>query len=947
MKSFVLGIVAFVLGIAINMTADADEPAGRNLLVNGDFERTGPDGFPDGWRKNYIGPQKQFTAELVSDASKSPANSMKLEISSANNPAPAGYGHCYSEDIVLKSPSDSLRGLFLNASCWVKLENVTPSGTSGWKEAYLKIDFYDSGMKKLLSVNLFSSLGNQDWTKISKRILVPNNASMMRVICGIAHCTGTVFFRDLKIAEDSNFLGFDENVKPPYFIPEPWQKKCSGKLLQVKPISLMSPAGAMHPTNRSELNEILTQLTGDKPLFATGESQNADLMIASARCSYVENYLKQHKLEVPWQELGEEGYFLDIDNANGQTSIIITANTDQGIFYAIQTLKQLITNDTTPMLYQAQIIDRPLFKSRGLYTGPWWGPFNKSEVDVIKRMGSYKMNFIQIGGIGANKIQEKFRAPFTEREKKELKDLVEYSKSRFVRMEVFLAPAQYSKPPITFSSEEDVGLLLKKIDALCEIGFMDFSLCFDDLENVKHNCLYNESDKKAFRNYGQAHAFLIKKVYDHLKAKGKEYILRCTLTTYYHGETYWTPERLEYISELSGLPADIPFFVCQSDFKDKDSLEKYLSIAKRKPVLLGTWACYESFRKVPMILPAFGENRGQSIFPEQYKYADTITYLVLTPRQEDSANISFASSADFAWNPVAYDPKKSAQRQLLRFLGSVDKIKLVKKINDLCIMSLSCPLPDKGTKQDRLDYASRLIKQIDDELNKLKGQDVYNALAADAEIVKTKYAQLMKYEAGREVFPFPVPRCSEAPEIDGELNDPCWKNAAVIPNLLALGKDMKPAVPATQVKFTYDDRNFYIAFVCDEPEPGKMLAQFTKRNDPVFHDDSVEVFLDIMQNREVLHIAVNSNNAVYDAKTGDGLWHGRYITAVRKSADKWQVEIAVPFSTLGLAGVKAGTRWNVNFCRERRVGKPSYSAWAYLPGGGFGQPYRFETIEFK
>lgn len=937
MRYFVSGLIISLLSIIM--------ATGENLLPNGDFAKTGANGFPEDWKKNYVGPHNQFTAELLPDASRK-SNYLKLEISTAKNQNAVGYGHCYSNDIELKMTKDSIQGLFLNVSGVIKLEDVIPVGNSGWKEAYIKIDFYDSAKKKLQGVNIVSSTGNQDWTAISRKILVPEKTDTFRFICGIANCTGKVYFKDLKIIRDTNTIGFDENVKAPYLVPEPWQKKCSGQLLTVKDINIFSPSGEFHPTNRSELEELLAGLCGKKPMFTREETSKTDLLIASVKCSYVENYLKERKLEVPWKELGAQGYFLDIDNRDGRTSILITGNTDQGIFYGIQTLKQLVSADGR-QVYQAQITDRPLFKERGLYTGPWWGPFSKGEVDVVKRMSSYKMNFLHVGGIGANKIQEKFRAPFTEREKKELMDILAYCEKHFVTLEVFFAPAQYSKPPITFSSEEDVGILFKKIDTLCEMGFRNFSLCFDDLENVKHNCLYNESDKKVFRNYGQAHASLIKKTYDHLKAKGKEYILRCTLTTYYHGETYWTPERLEYINELNKLPEDIPFFVCQSDFKDSASLEKYLSIVKRKPLLLGTWACYERFNKVPMILPAFGNNRGQSIFQDQYKYADEITYLVLTPRQEDSANISFASSADFAWNPVAYDPVKSAQRQLIRAIGAADKMEAVKKLNDLCLMSLPCPLPDKGNKQGRLDYVSDLFKRMDEELNKLKGQKVYDALATDVAVVRKKYEQLMKYEAARELFPFPIPRCAESPAIDGDLNDNCWKDAAVIPNLLALGKNLNPAVPATQVRLTYDDKNFYIGFTCDEPEPGKMLGQFNKRNDPVFHDDCVEIFLDIMQNREVLHIAINGNNAVYDAKTGNNLWHGNYATAVKKYADKWQAETAIPFATLGIPVPGPGTRWNINLGRERRVGGNSYSAWAYLPGGGFGQPYRFETIEFK
>ncbi len=562
-------------------------------------------------------------------------------------------------------------------------------------------------------------------------------------------------------------------------------------------------------------------------------------------------------------------------------------------------------------------------------------------------MNSYKMNLFHAGGLGNNKIQQNFRAPFTDNEKKELKDFITYCKSRFVKLEAFISPVYFVNPPITFSSEEDIKLLLDKIDALCELGMEDFSVCFDDLSNKGRDCLYNESDKKKFRNYGEAQASLIKRVYDHLKQKDKKYVLRCTLTTYYHGTDYWTPERLEYINELSTLPEDIPFIVCQNGFTDKTSIEKYLSLAKRKPVLLGTWARFERFEKVPVIIPAFGEYKEQSIYPEQYKYSDGLLYLVLPPRTEDCAMVSFVSSADFAWNPVAYDIKRSAQKQILSFFGNIKSCEAVSKVNKLCFDSLSCPFPDKGTKQERIDFGNNIIQQAADALNDSRGVKIYDSLEKGVNILKDKYQLLLKYENARDEYPFTIRRCDNAPEVDGLLDDPCWQNAGKITNLKAIGKELKDAVPDTEVKVTYDDRNFYISFVCHEPEMQKIVAKNVNGNEQIFKDDCIEIFLDTKQNQQYFHIALNSNNVIYDIKSDNGLWHGKYHTAVTRHADKWQAEIAIPFETLGITSIKPGDRWNVNFCRTRQVPPKSFGTWAYLPFSGFNEPRRFETIAFK
>jgi len=938
--------MAIIMGLSVNQLP-ANETK-ENILPNGSFEQTGPNDSPSGWICNYIGDQAQFSAKVATEEAYDGKNSLKMEVKQVSEKL--GCGQCF-QDVTLHKDNDSVFGNHLNVSYNVKLKDIKFPYKTGWQGVGLLIDFYDAGNKKLQSCNIFNSLSeNLEWKKFNESVMIPENTAYFRVLCRMVHCAGTAYFNNIRISYDNkkDISAFD--VKPPYVLPTPWQEKYSGKLLKLKSASILAPDKKIHPTNLSDLEELLTALTGGKPALIAGENEitdkTADLLIAGIKSPAMENCLSRHGLEVPWSELGDEGYFLNADNAGGQNLIIIAANTDQGISYGIQTLKQLVANDDNKQIYQARIIDRPLFKNRGLYTGPWWGPFKKGEIDLIKRMNSYKMNFLHIGGLANNKIQGNFRAPLTDNEKNELRDLITYCKNRFVRIEAFMAPAYYPNPPITFSSEEDLKLLLDKIDALCELGLEDLSLCFDDLSNKGRDCLYNDADRKKFRNHGEAQAYLIKRVYDHLKQKDKKYVLRCTLTTYYHGADYWTPERLEYIKELSSLPEDIPFIVCQNGFTDKASVEKYLSLAKRKPMLMGTWARFEKSGKIPAIIPAFGEYNDQSIYPDQYKYSDGLIYLVLPPRTEDCAMVSFVSSADFAWNPAGYDPKKSAQKQILSFFGNKKSCEAVSKVNKLCFDALSCPLPDKGTKQERIDFGNNIIKQATEALNDAHGVKIYDSLEKSVSILKDQYQLLLKYEDARDEYPFTIRRCDSAPKIDGLLDDPCWENAGKIANLKAIGKELKDADPDTEVRVAYDDKNFYISFVCHEPEMQKIVTQCVK-GEQIFKDDCIEIFLDTRQNQRYFHIAVNSNNIIYDGKSDNGLWHGKYVTAATRQADKWQVEIAIPFETLGITSIKPGARWNVNFCRTRQVPPKSFSTWAYLPFSGFNEPQRFETIDFK
>ena len=175
-----------------------------------------------------------------------------------------------------------------------------------------------------------------------------------------------------------------------------------------------------------------------------------------------------------------------------------------------------------------------------------------------------------------------------------------------------------------------------------------------------------------------------------------------------------------------------------------------------------------------------------------------------------------------------------------------------------------------------------------------------------------------------------------------------WQ-AARISRFIRVGEKVSEAGVPTEVWLTHDKTNLYVAFKCHEPEPEKIARRITGRDGTVFLDDCVELFLDPGQTQsDYFHIAVNSIGTVYDSGNRQGpVWNGEFQVAAKILADSWIVEMAIPYSTLGVACPTAGQRWNINAARERKGPPAENSAWAYLPFGGFNQPVRFETIEFK
>jgi hypothetical protein len=72
-----------------------------------------------------------------------------------------------------------------------------------------------------------------------------------------------------------------------------------------------------------------------------------------------------------------------------------------------------------------------------------------------------------------------------------------------------------------------------------------------------------------------------------------------------------------------------------------------------------------------------------------------------------------------------------------------------------------------------------------------------------------------------------IPRFESAPTIDGQLNDPIWKSAAVFGDFLQTdpGDNVAPVSP-TEVMMGYDAKNLYIAFRIKEDRDKVRATEF-------------------------------------------------------------------------------------------------------------------------
>lgn len=187
-----------------------------------------------------------------------------------------------------------------------------------------------------------------------------------------------------------------------------------------------------------------------------------------------------------------------------------------------------------------------------------------------------------------------------------------------------------------------------------------------------------------------------------------------------------------------------------------------------------------------------------------------------------------------------------------------------------------------------------------------------------------------------------VPVVPFAPLIDGKLSAQEASTAAKV-TMTVMGSLDKPKHPTTAYTFLCKE-GLYVAFVCDEPAPDKLVTRITQENGAVFEDDSVQLFVAPEReanNTNYFHFAVNPAGVKYSTSMEQEVAVEGWTAAASLNANQWSAEMLIPYSA-----IQANTEvpyWRINLARERpeRSGdRKETSAWIN-PGASLHNYKRF------
>jgi len=194
-------------------------------------------------------------------------------------------------------------------------------------------------------------------------------------------------------------------------------------------------------------------------------------------------------------------------------------------------------------------------------------------------------------------------------------------------------------------------------------------------------------------------------------------------------------------------------------------------------------------------------------------------------------------------------------------------------------------------------------------------------------------------------------RLKKAPHVDGQLNDPVWKNIPEINGffLMSNGESVPSysAIPKqSSFRIGWTNKAIYIAFRAEELEINKLKSKAIKKDGgPLYKGEHVEIFI-VPENSEtymqfIVNILGFRWNALGEkAKALKILAVGNWKAKAFFGKHFYSIEIKIPFSLFNQTP-SGGSLWKANVCRSF----PNSSWSPTLTMNGFAKD--FGTILFK
>lgn len=192
-------------------------------------------------------------------------------------------------------------------------------------------------------------------------------------------------------------------------------------------------------------------------------------------------------------------------------------------------------------------------------------------------------------------------------------------------------------------------------------------------------------------------------------------------------------------------------------------------------------------------------------------------------------------------------------------------------------------------------------------------------------------------------------RITEAPKIDGQLNEDVWSQAQPATDFIENSPNpFEPSEQKTEIRILYDDKALYIGAFMFDNEPDKILKQLSIRDDQDVNADRIEIIIDpFAQGQNAWLYGLTAAGVQQDATLNldetDFSWEGNWTSKVKRNDQGWVAELRIPYAAIRFPD-RDIQRWGINFKRIIRRSREQ-SFWNPVDPGIDGLINQFGILE--
>lgn len=728
--------------------------------------------------------------------------------------------------------------------------------------------------------------------------------------------------------------------------PQPQGARLGDRLLRVRQVKLVVPRDDWQPFIRAHAEDWVESVQGqqeDAPsknaarplvLCELGDGSKADKLLAALKISPTGEQRAK---------MGSQGYVLFVgETVEHSGGVVVVAGVGpEGTYFGLQSLKQLtLTKNDNIYIRTGTIVDWPSM--------PWRGSKRPAQWE-----DAYKANFGKVG-------QHPFRIHFgagadPQRQPKSYEIAAGETKTRSRGLDV---------------SDAYIDQLMAQWKASYERSNNPyFSLKGDDVELELDE---KSGTRERFKgNVGAAYVHLLTQLNKRLKQIDPKCTLYWMPNPYYTTNWDFVPLSRQ-VREAGGLPSDVGLWwtghYVFSPQLTEASIRGYQQAFYGDNPIKVKGLIYDNHGRAN----DYG-GRADDFFAMPQRDPQ-IAELLMGISNERGSAINRITSYDFQWNPEDYDAER-ALKLAVRELTARDPAYYRTVMEFVSIWERGrYPTTAETTHKQVAQQQTKFVQQLGQLEGKIQAEG--NRALATAGFTDAKRrgdfrsefqaamlrAIAMKREINADLdtlwrdanAPAYVIASTDAPKIDGQLDEAIYDRAATLAKFFTAGKalpDPKAAdgekknlweIPAgtipdelsTHVWLLADESHLYIAARCrdrayplpNDQQPRRASARAIVGNDHPYNwrQPCLDINLDVHHDHEnTFHLIVDPLGQVFDEYLGwpgDALptgppWTSGGNVKVVADGDGWTLEAAIPLEKLGLKSIPADTVWGANAYR--------------------------------